>query len=797
MRPGRMLSHYRLLEPLGEGGMGVVWKAEDTVLGRLVAVKILHSDTARDESRRRRFLEEARLASAAGSTNIAPIHELGRDAETDFIVMEYVEGIPLGRLLENGPLAPARVAHLGEQIARALAHAHRKGLLHRDLKPENVLVTPEDEVKVVDFGLAVLLDRDPSSLDPDEELASARASSSPRTSTIAGTLAYMSPEQGRGEPLDGRSDIFSLGVVLYEMVTGRSPFQGRTARELLAQVVEGRHAPPHDLVPRLPFELSRIIEKALAPRPRDRYQTMEDLAVDLRRLGRDLDSGSSPSYQELRTVLAPARRRRAWSLVATGLAVLTAGLAWVWFAGPGRLVRADRSTVLVLPLEVRGQQEGAEGVGRAFAEAVAVHLAQAANLRVLPVPDPASLLRRAEDPAQAALVRGAGRVLAGSVALDEGRVETSLQLLDARRNRILWGARRVGPSWDLQTLARGLASEAALALGASFPRRYDDPLQFTGPPEAAGSLDLIRALAALKLSDFREAFDATENLVRLWPDDFQFRVLRAFAMVMGRVADPSLASREEVEEALGEIARRDPAAPYVSVFRAALLLDEGRPRQAVEDMTRVLERGDLALPLRAWVLRRRAGGYRVLGQLAEARADLEEALRLEPTSAGTFRSLADILRDVGEPELAVEHAQRAVLLEPSNSRFHASLALALQSAGRHADSVAPAKRACEMTRAQWICALEALSLLRAGRTDEAIEVARRTEELAASEAGTYNLACFWALAGDRRRALDLLRRCLDLGLADDYIERDPDLASLRGDPEFHAVLTEVRRRIGR
>src|SRR6185436_16795101 len=217
--PAQILSHYRLLEKIGEGGMGVVWKAQDTVLHRIVAIKVLPGDTAPDEQRRRMFLEEARLASSVSDARIAQVFELGRQGNLDFIVMEYVEGKPLSQILHGRPLPPEKVASLGEQVARALSRTHRKGLLHRDLKPANILVTPEGDVKVVDFGLATLYSQSDSSL--STEPADAPTPTPARRAIdghgFAGTLAYMSPEQAKGIALDPRSDVFSLGAVLYEM----------------------------------------------------------------------------------------------------------------------------------------------------------------------------------------------------------------------------------------------------------------------------------------------------------------------------------------------------------------------------------------------------------------------------------------------------------------------------------------------------------------------------------------------------------------------------------------------------
>ena len=282
----QLVSHYRLVEKIGEGGMGVVWKAEDTVLDRTVAIKVLPAALALDEERRRMFLDEAKLAASVAHGNIVQVHELGREGDLDFIVMEYIEGQPLSKILPGRPLPPDKVADWGLQVAQGLARAHHKGLLHRDLKPANLLVTPENELKIVDFGLATLFSR------PDSPAGSAltltEALPGEPATRIAGTLPYMSPEQVRGEKLDARSDIFSFGTVLYEMTAGERPFTGKMPADLAQEILRSQPKPVHKQVPTVPLDLQRIIEKALARRPEERYQHMDDVAVDFKRQRKDL-----------------------------------------------------------------------------------------------------------------------------------------------------------------------------------------------------------------------------------------------------------------------------------------------------------------------------------------------------------------------------------------------------------------------------------------------------------------------------------------------------------------------------
>jgi serine/threonine protein kinase len=266
---GTYVSHYRVLSRIGAGGMGEVYRAEDTQLGRIVAVKLLPESLTDNPQLRARFLREARLASALDHPNICEIHEVGRTDGRLFIAMRYVEGPTLKQLVGSGPLEPDRLLSIAVRTADAIAAAHRQGIVHRDVKSSNIVVTASGEPVVLDFGLAKLID------------GRASASALTRPGTVLGTPDYMSPEQARGEPADHRSDVFSLGVVIYEMATGRLPFTRRSQTETLTAVVHEPHASAAEINPHIPPGLSAVVDRALAKDPADRYQSMEAMRDDL------------------------------------------------------------------------------------------------------------------------------------------------------------------------------------------------------------------------------------------------------------------------------------------------------------------------------------------------------------------------------------------------------------------------------------------------------------------------------------------------------------------------------------
>src|SRR5437588_437694 len=287
---GTRLGRYEIRAKIGEGGMGEVYLAQDSQLDRIVALKLLSAEIARDQQRLYRFLQEARAASKLKSANVAHIYEIGEVEGHHFIAMEYVEGEPLNKRMGGRPMEAAEIVKLGGQIARALDEAHSKGITHRDIKPQNIIVTSDAEVKMLDFGLAKLSGV-PSETDltPESELAT-KVKTSP--GIVMGTINYMAPEQAMGRDVDHRTDIFSLGVVLYEMATGRVPFNGASLTETIDRIA---HAQPEAIARfnyNLPAELEVIIKKVLRKNRDERYQSARDMLVDLQDLERELEFSS-------------------------------------------------------------------------------------------------------------------------------------------------------------------------------------------------------------------------------------------------------------------------------------------------------------------------------------------------------------------------------------------------------------------------------------------------------------------------------------------------------------------------
>jgi serine/threonine protein kinase len=338
LESGATLLHYRLVEKIGEGGMGVVWKALDTKLQRHVALKILPPEVTDSEQRRLRFQREAQASAALNHPNVAVIHGVEEDRGVRFLAMEFVQGVNLRRHVATGDREAASLLRVALQIAEALAHAHAHGIVHRDLKPDNVMITPEGQVKVLDFGLAKVLDTRPVLEGDDGGDAETRTALDTisreltREGKIYGTVSYMSPEQARGREVDARSDLFAFGIVLYEMLTGKLPFRGDDAMDTLSAILR---AHPETLAGNradAPAELQRILDKCLEKNPRDRYQDTRDLVVDLRRLRRETDSQQvqrAETTSGVQVVAAKPRSRLRWIVLAAVVFVVVAAAALV------------------------------------------------------------------------------------------------------------------------------------------------------------------------------------------------------------------------------------------------------------------------------------------------------------------------------------------------------------------------------------------------------------------------------------------------------------------------------------
>ncbi|HEX6853342.1 MAG TPA: protein kinase, partial [Candidatus Polarisedimenticolaceae bacterium] len=453
--PGSTVSHYRILERIAAGGMGVVYKARDLKLDRLVALKLLDPEKAADPARQRRFLQEARAASALNHPGIVTVYEVDVVDDRQLIAMELLHGATLHDRIADWPLAIDEVLDLGQQVADALEAAHGKGLLHRDIKPANILVTDAGQAKILDFGLAKSI-----ALGPNAPTAhDTRASPLTVDGATVGTLGYMSPEQARGEALDTRSDLFSLGAVVYEMTTGRPAFDGETPAVVYDRLLHQEPTPVAELNPAAPPGLAAVIAKALQKSPAHRYASAAELRDDLRELRRGLEPIVAPPLPQPR----PTGRGRAWIWIATPAAVAAAALALGWLLAP-----APIESIAVLPLENLSGDPANEYFADGMTEALITDLGRVGSLRVI-ARHSVMRFKGSKEPLPAiARQLKVDALLLGSVTPAGDRVAVTLQLVGTKDERTLWSERFDRSTRDIlvvqSEVARSVASEVRATL---------------------------------------------------------------------------------------------------------------------------------------------------------------------------------------------------------------------------------------------------------------------------------------------------------------------------------------------
>lgn len=711
---GVTLGRYCILHKLGAGGMGEVWEAEDTRLGRNVAVKVLPEAVASDPDRLARFEREARAVAALSHPNIVAIHDFGTDRGVTFAVTELLRGGTLGRALRAGPLPQATALAYARQIADALAAAHGRGIVHRDLKPENIFITRDGRVKVLDFGLARIVQ-------PVSSRAATKTVEAPltRAGALLGTIGYMAPEQLCGEPVDHRADIFAFGCVLYEMLAGRSPFPADTATEIGAAVLAGFPPRLHAIDP----AIERIVMRCLEKRPEDRVQSARELAAGL-----DLAAASpgapAPS--------APRRTRTALAVVAAVIimaaAVVATRVAGVrQRAGSAGTPAAIRS-IAVLPLANFSGDPKQEYFADGMTEALITGLAQIGAMDVISRTSVMQYKGSEKALPQIAHELGVDGILEGSVTKAGDRVRITVQLIRGATDRHLWAQsydRPLRNVLDLQSeVARDVAREIHVVLTPDEQRR----LTRSRPVDPAAHDLFLKAYLEAKTLTSRGLEGGAADLQRAIDIDPQFaQAYAGLGMVYGNMTYVS-------------------GVPPRVVFPKA----KGAAEKALD-----LD-PDLALTrtLRGWI----ALVYEWDWALAET--ECRRGVELAPGSADARQILSYMLAATGRHEEAIAEARRATRLDPLSPLAAQHLGMMLYLSRRFDEAEAQLKSVTALYPGLWLGYQRlAITQMARGELDAALVSAKRAFDLAGEGSvrrDRATLASLYALSGRRAEALALL-----------------------------------------
>src|SRR6266852_63837 len=663
---GQALGKYRVVEKLGEGGMGIVYRARDEGLNRNVAVKILPPGALTDEGSRKRFRKEALTLAKLNHPNIESLYDLDNKDGVDFLVMEYVPGATLAERLAGGALPEKEVLALGMQVAAALEEAYDQGVVHRDLKPGNIGVTPKGQVKLLDFGLAKVL---PQAAEVDITV------SLTETPAMAGTLPYMPPELLRGEPTDTRADIYSLGVVLYEMSTGQRPFREPLASRLTDAILHQLPIAPRTLNARVSPELERIILKCMEKKQENRYQSAKELRVDLGRL-LPSTAGAAPARRKYR-FLAPVNL---W-LMAGGavalfaaLAVLNIGAVREKLLGKGTAPRIE--SIAVLPLENLSGDPEQEYLADGMTETLIAHLAKISTLRVISRTSVMRYKRTNKALPEIARELGADALIEGSVMRSGSRIRITAQLIYAPSDRHLWGESYERDLRDVLVLQSEVARAIAHEINIKLTPQDQTRLATARPVNSeAYELYLKGRYYWNKMSgdDVTRAAEYFSKAIAL--DDSYAPVYVGLADCYLRQADlgnlPPSEAYGRAKTATLRALEIDNGLAEAHASLAVIRADHDWDWEGAEtEFRRALELDPKHVNAHQW----HAVFLAKLGRFKEAFPEIEIAKELDPLSLPVATSAGSILRYARRYDEAIEELRRAIDLEPSFKFTHVELA---------------------------------------------------------------------------------------------------------------------------
>jgi eukaryotic-like serine/threonine-protein kinase len=834
---GASLSHYRIVSKLGAGGMGEVYLAQDTKLDRKVALKILPADLAANQDRMRRFTQEAKSAAALNHPNIATIHEIGESDGVNFIAMEFIDGATLRKKIHQEQTDLRKLLRYLQHVAEGLAKAHAAGIVHRDLKPDNIMITRDGHAKILDFGLAKLIEQPPMSDGDSSEVATAVMPQHSSPGTVMGTVGYMSPEQaqGKSKEIDQRSDIFSFGCILFETATGKKPFEGESVIKSLHMVVYEPAPLIADLNPSAPPELQRIVRRCLAKDPDERYQSIKEVAIELKELRREIEGagidttvplpargrtagvpGAHPTHSESGvpaiSAPSPSLQTRASSaeylltgikqhkivavIVVMVLAAGSIGLGLYWRARNSPAEDTIRS-IAVMPFQNMSADADAEYLSDGLAESLIYRLSQLPNLKVSPTSSVFRFKGKETDAQKIGNELGVSTVLTGRIMQRGENLTISVELVDVRNNKLLWGEQYERKMSELLTTQREIAAEITNKLQLKLSGESEQKLakKYTDSNEAYQLyLKGLFHFANRTKDDVQKAIGYFQQATRL---DSSFAlayvgISEAYSLM------PSysyLSAKEAFPQAKAAAQKALEIDPSLADAHGALATTFAAYDWNWVEAEREFKRAIELNPNVADIHYRYGLIYLIpVGRTGEAIREIKRALELEPLSIAMNANLAGAYMYARQNDLALEQARKTFDLEPSHITARVWLANVYESLGMYNEAIALSEESLKDHMSdQYFLLYSGYAYAKTGRREKAEDAIRKLRDLEKTEpVDSYDFAVLYVGLGDKDKAIAELEKSFnERGYYVPLLRVDPLMDPLRDDPRFADLIKRI------
>jgi len=829
------LSHYRIVSKIGAGGMGEVYLAQDTKLDREVALKILPADVASNRDRMERFIREAKSAAALSHPNIAQIFEIGDDDQTHFIAMEFIDGTTLREKIHQEHSELRKLLRYLQHVAEGLAKAHAAGIIHRDLKPDNIMITRDGHAKILDFGLAKLIEPQPMPGGTSSEAATAVMPQHSSPGTVMGTVGYMSPEQAQGKTkeIDQRSDIFSFGCILFEAATGRKPFEGESIIKSLHMVVYEPAPPIAEFNPSAPSELQRIVRRCLAKDPDDRYQSVKEVAIELRELRREMEGAeidttvpppptsrtaggsgvdltrnasigptSSAPSPSLSTSASSAEyvvagiKQHKLAVTAVALALVVGGVALVAFMLRGRTANAAIKSIAVMPFVNEGGSAELEYLSDGMTDTLISSLSQLPNLNVKARSSVFRYKGKEITPQMIGKDLDVQAVLNGRIAQRGDQLTLTLELVDAQTENVIWSDQYNRKQTDLVSLQSEIARDVSTKLRTKLSGVEEQKVAktYTANPEAY-QLYLKglfywnkRTPEALKTSIdyFNQAIAKDANYAQAYA-----------GMALAYLLFPEYSAGSPVESmpkakaaATKALALDDTLAEAHTALAYTLFAFDRNNQESEREYRRAIELNPNYATAHQWY----GGGLLTTTQrFDEAIAEGKRAAELDPMSLIVHLELAMDYYYARQYDNAIDQLRKTIELDRNWYLAHMILCQTYAVKGALPQAAPECQKAKELNDDPGVLSFLAQVYAASGKRDEAMKLLGQMNEIAKQRyIAAYNFAGVYAGLGDKDQAFQWLERSLqDRAWDITYLKVDPMFDNLHSDPRFADLVKRV------